>query len=90
MTVELELKYAGYLARERVQAERMRRMGGMVLPPDIPYDELRSISFEGRQKLSALRPGTIAQASRIPGVSPSDLQNLAIEVERRRGIGTAL
>lgn len=90
VTVELELKYAGYLARERVQAERMRRMGGMVLPPDLEYGELRSISFEGRQKLSALRPGTIAQASRIPGVSPSDLQNLAIEVERRRGIGTAL
>jgi len=45
---------------------------------------MRSLSFEARQKLAALRPATLAQASRIPGVSPSDLQNLVLEIEKRR------
>ncbi|HVE78071.1 MAG TPA: hypothetical protein VNA89_04370, partial [Gemmatimonadaceae bacterium] len=54
------------------------------LAPDLPYESLRSLSFEARQKLAALRPRTLAQASRIPGVSPSDLQNLFLELERRR------
>ena len=84
VTADLEIKYAGYFERERVQAERMRRMGDFSLPADLEYDGMRSLSFEARQKLSSLRPGSLAQASRIPGVSPSDLQNLVIEVERRR------
>jgi tRNA uridine 5-carboxymethylaminomethyl modification enzyme len=84
ITAELELKYAGYFARERVQAEKMKRMGDFPLPPALPYDELRSLSTEARQKLGALRPRTLAQASRVPGVSPNDLQNLVLEIERRR------
>jgi len=84
ITAELELKYAGYFARERVQAEKMKRMGDFPLPPALPYDELRSLSTEARQKLGALRPRTLAQASRVPGVSPNDLQNLVMEIERRR------
>ncbi|HEX6537219.1 MAG TPA: tRNA uridine-5-carboxymethylaminomethyl(34) synthesis enzyme MnmG [Gemmatimonadaceae bacterium] len=84
ITTELEIKYEGYFERERVQAERMRRMGDFALAPDLAYEEMRSLSFEARQKLSAIRPRTLAQASRIPGVSPSDLQNLVLEVERRR------
>ncbi len=84
ITAELELKYAGYFARERVQAEKIRRMGDFPLPPALPYEELRSLSTEARQKLGALRPRTLAQASRVPGVSPNDLQNLVLEVERRR------
>jgi tRNA uridine 5-carboxymethylaminomethyl modification enzyme len=84
ITAELELKYAGYFARERVQAEKMKRMGDFPLPPALPYAELRSLSTEARQKLGALRPRTLAQASRVPGVSPNDLQNLVLEIERRR------
>ena len=84
ITAELELKYAGYFARERVQAEKMKRMGDFPLPLALPYDELRSLSTEARQKLGALRPRTLGQASRVPGVSPSDLQNLVLEIERRR------
>jgi len=84
VTADLEIKYAGYFERERVQADRMRRMGDFALDTDLEYNEMRSLSFEARQKLASLRPHSLAQASRIPGVSPSDLQNLVIEIERRR------
>src|SRR5665213_166473 len=67
-----------------VGAEKMKRMGDFPLPAALPYDELRSLSTEARQKLGALRPRTLAQASRVPGVSPNDLQNLVLEIERRR------
>jgi tRNA uridine 5-carboxymethylaminomethyl modification enzyme len=66
----------------------MRRMGDFALGPDLEYGEMRSLSFEARQKLTSSRPLSLAQASRIPGVSPSDLQNLVIEVERRRRVAT--
>ena len=84
ITAELELKYAGYFVRERDQAAKLRRMGQFALDDDIPYAELRSLSFESRQKLAAIRPSTLAQAARIPGVSPTDLQNLVLEIEKRR------
>ena len=84
ITAELEIKYAGYFARERQQADRMRRMGEFVLDSDLPYEEMRSLSMEARQKLSTSRPATLAQAARIPGVSPNDLQNLVFEVEKKR------
>jgi tRNA uridine 5-carboxymethylaminomethyl modification enzyme len=86
VTADLEIKYAGYFERERTQADRMRRMGDFSLDADLEYDEMRSLSLEARQKLSHLRPRSLAQASRIPGVSPSDLQNLVIEIERRRRV----
>ena len=91
VTAELELKYAGYFERERMQADRLRRMGDFTLAAELPYEEMRSLSMEARQKLAAVRPRTLAQAARIPGVSPTDLQNLVLEVERRRraGAGTA-
>jgi tRNA uridine 5-carboxymethylaminomethyl modification enzyme len=88
ITAELEIKYAGYFERERAQAERLKRMGDYVLDDDLQYDEMRSLSFEARQKLLALRPVTLAQASRIPGVSPSDLQNLVLEVEKQRRLAS--
>jgi tRNA uridine 5-carboxymethylaminomethyl modification enzyme len=84
VTAELELKYAGYFVRERAQATRMQQMGDFSLDDALPYPEMQSLSFEARQKLAALRPRTLAQASRVPGVSPNDLQNLVLEVERRR------
>ena len=84
ITADLEIKYEGYFTRERDQAERLRRMGDFALDADLAYGEMQSLSFEARQKLSATRPLTLAQASRIPGVSPSDLQNLVLEVGKRR------
>jgi tRNA uridine 5-carboxymethylaminomethyl modification enzyme len=89
ITAELEIKYAGYFERERQQAERMKRMGEVPLAADLPYAEMRSLSIEARQKLEALRPRTLAQAAGIPGVSPSDVQNLALELEKRRRLAPA-
>jgi tRNA uridine 5-carboxymethylaminomethyl modification enzyme len=86
ITADLELKYSGYLARERTAAARLQRLGDFSLPEDAPYAGMRSVSVEARQKLAHRRPGTLAQAATIPGVSPADLQNLVLEVERwRRG-----
>ena len=85
-TTELELKYNGYFARERSQADKMRRMGDFALDEALPYSEMRSLSTEARQKLTRIKPRTLAQASRISGISASDLQNLVIEVERYRRV----
>ena len=84
VTTELELKYAGYFERERVQADRLRRMGGFQLESSLPYTDMQSLTVEARQKLTARRPATLAQAASVPGVSPNDLQNLVIEVEKHR------
>jgi tRNA uridine 5-carboxymethylaminomethyl modification enzyme len=84
-SVELELKYAGFFERERMLADRMKRLGDLALAPDLPYGEMRSLAMEARQKLAQVRPRTLAQAGRISGVSASDLQNLALEVTRDRG-----
>jgi tRNA uridine 5-carboxymethylaminomethyl modification enzyme len=84
VSTELELKYAGYFERERTQADRLRRMGGFPLDDRLPYEAMHSLSFEARQKLARLRPRTLAQAAGVPGVSPTDLQNLVIEIEKRR------
>jgi tRNA uridine 5-carboxymethylaminomethyl modification enzyme len=84
LSTELGMKYSGYFAREKAQADRMRSMGDFVLPSDLDYASFRSLSHEARQKLASIQPRTLAQASRIPGVSPSDIQNLVIEVEKKR------
>jgi glucose-inhibited division protein A len=84
VTADLELKYSGYFERERAQAARMKKMGDFPLDAELPYPVMKSLSTEARQKLAHLKPANLAQASRIPGVSPSDLQNLVIEVERRK------
>jgi tRNA uridine 5-carboxymethylaminomethyl modification enzyme len=89
VSTELELKYAGYFERERTQADKLRRMGTFALEESLPYEEMRSLSYEARQKLSALRPRTLAQAASVPGVSPTDLQNLVIEIEKRRRADSA-
>jgi len=84
VTAELEIKYAGYFAREREAAARLQRMGDFSLAPELPYAEMKSLSIEARQKLALRRPSSLALAARIPGVSPADLQNLVLEVERWR------
>ena len=84
ISTELELKYAGYFDRERAQADKLRRMGDFKLDAELPYEEMLSLSLEARQKLVKLRPHTLAQAAGAPGVSPTDIQNLVIEIEKRR------
>ena len=84
---EIELKYAGYLGREREQAGRMAQMEDFQLPGDLEYRDLQSVSFEAREKLSRVRPTTLGQAGRIPGVNPSDLQGVVLAVIRRKGAG---
>lgn len=84
-SVEMQIKYAGYVAKERARAERLHRQAEFKLPPDLPYLKLSSLSTEARQKLDRIRPRTLAQAARIPGVAPSDLQNLMMEVRKIRG-----
>jgi tRNA uridine 5-carboxymethylaminomethyl modification enzyme len=81
---EMELRYEGYLAKERARAGTLRTQADFPLPHDLPYPALLSLSSEARQKLERVRPATLAQAGRVPGVSPSDLQNLVMEVRKRR------
>lgn len=81
--MEVELKYEGYVRRERERAERLRQQAGFSLASDLPYGEFVTLSREAREKLARLRPDSLAQAARIPGVSPADLQNLVLEVRRR-------
>jgi tRNA uridine 5-carboxymethylaminomethyl modification enzyme len=82
--LDMEIKYAGYVAKERARARTLHRRAEFKLPPDLPYLELRSLSMEARQKLDRVRPTTLAQAGRIPGVGPSDLQNLMMEVRKAK------
>jgi tRNA uridine 5-carboxymethylaminomethyl modification enzyme len=84
---DIELKYAGYLTRERAAAGRLSQMDGFALPGELEYEGLTTLSFEARQKLAIARPGSLGQAGRIPGVSPSDLQSLVMEVIKRRRSG---
>jgi tRNA uridine 5-carboxymethylaminomethyl modification enzyme len=81
--LEMEARYSGYLQRERERAAALRRQEGFPLPADLPYEGLRSLSTEARQKLARVRPGSVGQAARIPGITPSDLQNLVMEVRKR-------
>jgi tRNA uridine 5-carboxymethylaminomethyl modification enzyme len=84
LSTELAIKYSGYFAREKAQADRLKSMGDFLIPSDLTFSDMRSLSYEARQKLTTIQPRTLAQASRIPGVSPSDIQNLVIEVEKKR------
>ena len=78
----IELKYEGYLAREAAAARRLSTMDEFVLPRQLEYLALTTISYEAREKLHRIRPESLGQAARIPGVSPSDLQSLVMEVVR--------
>lgn len=81
---EVEMKYRGYLDRERAAAERLAELDELPLPADLSYTGLSALSFEAREKLHRIRPSTLGQAGRIPGVSPSDLQNLVRVILRSR------
>jgi len=84
LAAEIELKYDGYLARERDAAARLAELASFALPQDLPYLDLRTLATEARQKLDRVRPTSLAQAARVPGVTPSDLHNLVLEATRWR------
>lgn len=81
-SAEIKLKYEGYIQREKIVAEKISRLEKLRIPSDIEYAELTSISTEGRQKLTRIKPQTIGQASRISGVSPSDINILLMYLGR--------
>jgi tRNA uridine 5-carboxymethylaminomethyl modification enzyme len=83
--VEVDVKYEGYVRREVERAEILRRQAEFLLEEGLPYGEFATLSIEAREKLDRIRPMSLAQAGRIPGVSPADLQNLMMEVKRWRG-----
>ncbi len=85
IAVEVDVKYQGYVARETERASKLRDQADFVLDENLPYREFITLSFEAREKLERVRPQNLAQAGRIPGVSPADLQNLMMEIRKRRG-----
>ena len=81
-TVEIDTKYEGYVRRELERAAKLRTQAEFAIPEDAPFTSFATLSIEARQKLAKIRPRSLAQAGRIPGVSPADLQNLVMEVRR--------
>jgi tRNA uridine 5-carboxymethylaminomethyl modification enzyme len=79
----IEFKYQGYLSRERIAAARISEMDDLRIPEHVDYGALQGLSFEAREKLNAVRPTSLGQASRIPGITPNDLQGLVLAVVRR-------
>ena len=82
--VETQVKYDGYIQREQVQVERHRRLEGMRIPEEFDYASVAAMSREGREKLSRVRPVSIGQAARIPGLTPADISILMVILERNR------
>jgi tRNA uridine 5-carboxymethylaminomethyl modification enzyme len=81
-SAEIKIKYEGYIMREKIVADKLIRLENLKIPPDIDYNELVSISTEGRQKLAKVKPDNIGQAGRISGVSPSDVNILLMYLGR--------
>tara|TARA_B000000532_G_scaffold244218_1_gene243145 strand:+ start:9188 stop:11059 length:1872 start_codon:yes stop_codon:yes gene_type:complete len=79
---EIEIKYSGYINRERDNAEKLTKLEKITIPENFDYTKLHSVSAEGREKLNEIKPKTIGQASRISGVSPSDINVLLIYIGR--------
>lgn len=84
-TIETELKYAGYIAMETKRIDQFNRQEKIRIPQDFDFSNLDSLRLEARQKLSAMRPQTLGQASRISGVSPADIAVLAIALKAQEG-----
>lgn len=79
---EIRIKYSGYIERERMVADKIARLESIKLRPDFDYNSLQQLTIEARQKLSRIRPETVGQASRIPGVSPADINILLVLLGR--------
>ena len=79
---EVHVKYSGYIAKERNSADKLQRLENIKIPGNFDYQKVKSISYEAREKLSKIKPSTISQASRISGVSPSDVSVLLVYMGR--------
>jgi tRNA uridine 5-carboxymethylaminomethyl modification enzyme len=79
---EIQIKYAGYINKEKNNADKLNRLEGLKIPGNFDYSKLKSLSYEAREKLTAIQPVTISQASRISGVSPNDISVLLVYMGR--------
>ena len=79
---EIQIKYRGYIEREKYYADKMHRLEDIIIPEGFDYNAMQSLTIEARQKLSRIRPSTIGHASRIPGVSPADINVLLVKFGR--------
>ncbi|MEW2920635.1 tRNA uridine-5-carboxymethylaminomethyl(34) synthesis enzyme MnmG [Muricauda sp. ANG21] len=79
---EIEVKYSGYIEKEKNNADKLQRLEGVRIPDNFDYSKLKSLSYEAREKLESIRPVTISQASRISGVSPADISVLLVYLGR--------
>jgi tRNA uridine 5-carboxymethylaminomethyl modification enzyme len=83
--VEADIKYAGFVAKQAREIERLRRMEEAAIPQEIDYVSMKGLLTESRMKLEQVRPRTLAQAARIPGVTPADISVLAMQIVRTSG-----
>jgi len=79
---EIQVKYAGYIAKEKNNADKLNRLEGIKIPENFDYSKLKSLSYEALEKLSAIKPATVSQASRISGVSPNDISVMLVYMGR--------
>ncbi|WP_378186066.1 tRNA uridine-5-carboxymethylaminomethyl(34) synthesis enzyme MnmG [Aquimarina sp. W85] len=79
---EIQVKYAGYIEKEKNNADKLNRLEDVKIPSNFDYSKLKSLSFEAREKMSKIKPATVSQASRISGVSPSDISVLLVYMGR--------
>jgi tRNA uridine 5-carboxymethylaminomethyl modification enzyme len=87
--VEVRLKYSGYIEKQQQQIDRFQKLENRALPEDLDYLRIRGLRIEAQQKLDAMRPASLGQASRISGVSPADINVLLIHLERRKRNGSS-
>ena len=80
--VVINIRYEGYIERQKQQVEHFRKLENRRIPEDFDYDEVPSLRIEARQKLKQFRPVSLGQASRISGVSPADIQVLLVMLQR--------
>ena len=79
---EIQLKYEGYIEREKEQANKLARLEDLIIPETVDYDQMKSVSLEAKEKLRKIKPRTIGQAARVSGVSPSDISVILIHLGR--------
>ena len=79
---EIQIKYRGYIEKEKNNADKLQRLEDIKIPKHFDYDSLASLSFEAKEKLNSIRPSTLSQASRISGINPSDISVLLVKMGR--------
>ena len=84
--VEIAIKYQGYIERQLRQVAEMKKLEDRALPPDLDYDCIQGLRLEARQKLQAIRPRSLGQASRVSGVSPADVAVLMVYLKQNGGV----